>query len=159
MSNFKVLMVCLGNICRSPLAEGIFAHKVGERSLEEQIAVDSCGTGSWHIGNPPHIESQKIAKKNGIDISSQSARQLRKQDGKEFHLLVAMDSTNKKDIISLCGDSASVVCLREYDSERDSLDVPDPYYGGPDGFIEVFNIIDRSCEALLRDIQNTYLKQ
>ncbi|MCB0319368.1 MAG: low molecular weight phosphotyrosine protein phosphatase [Bdellovibrionales bacterium] len=153
MSSFNVLFVCLGNICRSPLAEGVFRQRVEEAGLSENISIDSCGTGSWHIGKPPHRESQKVALKHGIDISNQRARQLQVGDAQAFHLLVAMDRENREDILAVCGKDAHVECLRYYDSDQSALDVPDPYYGGPEGFQEVFDIIDRCATNLLKAIQ------
>lgn len=149
----NILFVCLGNICRSPLAEGVFLHIVKESGLTERITADSCGTGSWHVGSPPHADSQRVAREFGIDISYQRGRQLKKNDIDQFDLLVAMDSQNKKDIIKVCGNSKKIVMMRDFDPERDSIDVPDPYYGGIDGFYEVYDILDRSSKELLAFIK------
>ena len=149
----SVLFVCLGNICRSPLAEGIFQRLVEDEGLESKFHLDSCGTGAWHEGEPPHLESQRVAKKNGINISQQKARQIRDDDYLEFDYIIAMDQSNKADIDSwLIGDKAKVHCLREFDPKGESLDVPDPYYGGPSGFDNVFTMIERSSEKLLEEI-------
>ncbi len=164
-SHVGVLFVCLGNICRSPLAEGIFRKWIAEdECLRERLIVDSCGTGEWHIGKPPHHESQHVARSFGIDISSQRARKLSKQDRDNFLFLIAMDRENKRDIKSVLGRDVVVHCLREFDPERGnlqdsssdgvSLDVPDPYFGGADGFLEVYQIIDRSMEHLVEHIRS-----
>ena len=148
-SPYGVLFVCLGNICRSPLGEGVFQTAIAQRGLTGHFHVDSCGTGSWHIGSPPHDESQRVALDNGIDISQQRARQLSKNDAINFPMLIAMDRSNRNDILSICGKETRVHCLREFDPEPHSLDVPDPYYGGPADFQEVFEIIDRSVARLI----------
>lgn len=163
-SHFGVLFVCLGNICRSPLAEGIFRKWIAEdEHLRNQVIVDSCGTGDWHVGKPPHHESQHVARSFGIDISSQRARRLSIKDRDDFSLLIAMDRENQRDIKSVLGTDVVVHCLREFDSERQDLqgslpdvidlDVPDPYFGGTDGFLEVYQIIERSMEDLIEHIR------
>lgn len=101
------------------------------------------------MGEPPHTDSQRIAQKNGIDISSQRARKLQPEDGERFAVLIAMDRSNKRDIATIVGSDARVHLLREFDSDQSSLDVPDPYHGGFDGFREVFEMVDRSVERLL----------
>lgn len=163
-SQCGVLFVCLGNICRSPLAEGIFRKWILEDALlRDRLVVDSCGTGDWHVGKPPHQESQHVARSFGIDISSQRARKLSVKDRDNFSFLIAMDRENRRDIKSVLGNDIVVHCLREFDSERQSfqdsssdligLDVPDPYFGGADGFLEVYRIIDRSMEHLIAHIR------
>jgi protein-tyrosine phosphatase len=150
----SILFVCLGNICRSPLGEGIFRSLVEERGLIDSYVIESCGTGSWHVGSKPHKDSIRIARENGIDITGQRARQLDSADFKNFDLLVAMDRSNKADILALAGaQSEKIVCLREFDPRADDLDVPDPYYGGWDGFIEVFDIVSRSCVRFLDSLE------
>lgn len=157
MSVKKVLFVCLGNICRSPLAEGLFRHHVNSRGLNDQYSIDSCGTGSWHLGDPPDERSIEVARANGIDISRQKARKLDPKDGEAFDLIVAMDRANKRDIQKICNitSSTKLVCLREYDMwGSGKIDVPDPYYGEVNGFVEVFNIVDRSTRALLDSLED-----
>src|SRR5688572_17053719 len=130
---YSVLFVCLGNICRSPLAEGIFRKLAEDRGLGARFLIDSCGTGSWHAGSPPHPESVKIAHKNGIDITGQRARQVQARDFKNFNLLVAMDRENRDFLEANCSNSmCRIVCLREFDPPAKDLDVPDPYHGGPE---------------------------
>jgi len=151
MKGKRVLFVCLGNICRSPLAHGIFEHLLEEKGIREDFVVDSCGTGSWHIGDPPHPGSRKVAKENGISLAGQTSRPLRAIDFEEFDYLVAMDSDNLAVLNSNKDDSkAKIFLLRDYDLEGKGQDVPDPYY--TDTFENVFNIINRSCKAFLEDI-------
>ena len=149
-NQISVLFVCLGNICRSPLAEGIFRHLVEKRQLQQQFLIDSCGTGSWHVGELPHRDSREVAKKNGISLAGQRARQVADQDFYEFDYLVAMDRSNLADLNQInTNPEASIILLREYDPEK-GLDVPDPYYEG--GFDGVFSMIHRSCLNLLDEL-------
>ena len=131
----SVLFVCLGNICRSPLAEGIFTSLLDERKLSNSYRVESRGTGSWHIGNQAHPETRRVALLNGIDLESHRARQLAVEDFGGFDLLVAMDRSNLEDMHLLAPPaSGELVLLRDYDSEKGEPDVPDPYLGGKNGF-------------------------
>jgi len=136
----KILMVCLGNICRSPLAEGILQSKLGEDFL-----VASAGTGSWHVGQCPDKRSIAVAKKYGIDISTQRARQFKTGDFDEFDLIYVMDQSNYEDVLSLAEDdvqrSKVRLILEEYENGEDK-NVPDPYFGGDDGFEEVYRLLD-----------------
>lgn len=133
-------MVCLGNICRSPLAEGILQSKLGEDFL-----VASAGTGSWHVGRCPDKRSIAVAKKYGIDISTQRARQFKTGDFDEFDLIYVMDQSNYEDVLSLAEDdvqrSKVRLILEEYENGEDK-NVPDPYFGGDDGFEEVYRLLD-----------------
>jgi protein-tyrosine phosphatase len=146
----SVLFVCLGNICRSPLAEGIFQSLVDEAGLSHLFKVDSAGTGSWHVGEPPDPRAQGVARENGVRLLGR-ARRLAAADLATFDWVVAMDRSNRSSIESLSGpsDAARIHLLREFDPEAGDPDVPDPYYGGPGGFQEVFDIVDRSCRVLL----------
>lgn len=153
MSSTSVLFVCLGNICRSPLAEGIFRHLVEEQGFEAEFTIDSCGTGDWHIGELPHKDSRRVAKKNGVSLDGQQARQVEKSDAEHFDVIVAMDTQNKADLESLFGGSKKIVLMRDYDTQADSSDVPDPYFGGPEGFDLVFDMLHRSCAALLKELK------
>jgi len=141
----RILVVCLGNICRSPLAHGIF-----ESILGDDFYVDSAGTGAYHIGNPPDSRSIAIAKKNGIDISHQKARQFKPSDFDQFDSIYVMDRQNLKDVNSLAQnnhDYQKVQLLCDVEG-LDGVDVPDPYYGGEQGFEDVFRLIHKACEAL-----------
>ncbi len=148
----SVLFVCLGNICRSPLAEGVFAHLTGERGAAGRYRADSAGTGGWHVGEPPDARSAVVARRHGIRLGG-SARQVRGEDFREFDLIVAMDGENLRALVELRGDAlggAELALLRDYDpAAGGDLDVPDPYYGGPDGFERVFEMVRRSCVRLL----------
>lgn len=154
-SPFKIVFVCLGNICRSPTAEGIFQHLVNERGLQSYFYVDSAGTSAYHIGERANSKSRKTAEQHGIELNSR-ARRFESDDLKEFDLIVAMDNENRENIKALDnsgGHSDKVVMLRDYDSSPGDGEVPDPYYGGIDGFKNVFDIVKRSCENLLDELE------
>lgn len=140
-------MVCLGNICRSPLAQGILEAKVESEGLEWEI--DSCGTGSWHEGDPPDHRSIKVASENGLDISNQRARQLAMTDFDHFDLILAMDSQNYQDILKKGGNKASekVEIILNYLYPGENRSVPDPYFGG--GFEKVYDLLNHACDKIL----------
>lgn len=145
----KILFVCLGNICRSPLGEGIFRDFIVKQNRDDTFFLDSAGTGKWHVGSPPHEDSQRIAAEYGIDISKQRARQVQREDFNAFDFIIAMDRQNRRDLKKITRDgTARIHCLREFDPIQGDLDVPDPYFGGYDGFQEVFTIIERCCAGL-----------
>lgn len=147
-----LLFVCLGNICRSPLAEGVMRHLVRERGLEGRFRVDSAGTGAYHVGEPPDARARRVAQENGVHLEGR-ARQVETDDFRRFHRVLAMDQANLRTLQSLhadAGEGAEPELLRAYDPECDvGGEVPDPYYGGPDGFDRVFRMVYRSCDALL----------
>ena len=149
----KILMVCLGNICRSPLAEGILLAKVNSRGLD--IKVDSAGTGGWHVGQGPDHRALAIANKYGIDISQQQARQFSSTDFEDFDIIYAMDDSNLSDIVSLANSNKDLekvqLILNEINPE-DNTPVPDPYYGGDDGFEKVYQLLDAACEIITKKI-------
>ena len=133
----SVVFVCLGNICRSPLADGIAKQIVKQKGLD--VVVDSAGTGDWHIGEAPCENSVKVAKKHGIDISMLRAQQIKKQDFEKFDIIVALDDANKRDLIAM--GAKNVVKLGAFG--YDGADVPDPYFfNGFDGFEEVYTMIE-----------------
>ena len=150
----SVLFVCLGNICRSPLAEGIFTHLVEQRGLSDRFHIDSCGTGGWHVGKGPDPRSVLVASKNGLDISHLRARQFdASSDPHEYDWLIVMDRSNHADLIDLGSPEHKVRLMRSYDLSLDGdHDVPDPYYGGDDGFDKVYEMLTRACEGMLDSI-------
>jgi protein-tyrosine phosphatase len=148
----RILFVCLGNICRSPTAEAVMRGLVAEAGLEGEIEVESAGTGDWHIGYPPDDRSVAAAAERGVELTGE-ARQVARGDFDGFDLLIAMDRQNERDLLRMARseeDRQKVRLLRSY-ADGD-LDVPDPYYGGEDGFAEVVEIVERSCRALLEEI-------
>jgi len=146
----KILMVCLGNICRSPLAEGILTKKANEKGLDWKI--DSAGTAAYHVGNLPDERSIEVAKKHRIDLTNQRARQFSPSDFQVFDLIYAMDTENFANILKLApseDDKQKVkLILNELEPESNTS-VPDPYYGGEDGFEEVYHMLDLACEAVI----------
>ena len=153
-----VLFVCLGNICRSPAAEGTFRHLVAERGLKERFRIDSAGTSAYHIGEPANSSSQRAARKHGIRLDSR-ARQFIPPDFAEFDYILAMDSSNYQNILSqarLDQDRQRLHLFRSFDPEvadrGGAPDVPDPYYGGAEGFENVQNIMNRTVVGLLDHI-------
>jgi protein-tyrosine phosphatase len=145
----KVLFVCLGNICRSPLGEGVFRHLAEDRGLEAEV--DSCGTGGWHVGEAPDSRSVEVARGAGIDISRQRARQLSRRDLEEFDHIFAMDRSNLAGIEGLRtpDSTAEISLLLDYHPESPGPDVPDPYYGGAGGFDRVLQLVMDACNGFL----------
>lgn len=152
---FKILFVCLGNICRSPTAEGVFQHLVNERELQPYFYIDSAGTSAWHIGEPANSKSQQMANKHGVKLNSR-ARKFEPADLEEFDLILAMDRENLQNIRQLDTQnrfSDKIKLMRDYDPQSGDDEVPDPYYGGMDGFQHVFDVVHRSCAALLDELE------
>lgn len=146
----RVLMVCLGNICRSPLAEGILTAKAKEKGLA--IEVDSAGTGGWHAGEAPDLRSQRVAAQKGIDISHQKARKFKQQDFYDFDLILAMDSENMKNLLLLAPNEmarAKVKLILNYLNPTKNQPVPDPYYGEMADFEAVYNLLDQALEQFI----------
>ncbi|MEZ4808798.1 MAG: low molecular weight protein-tyrosine-phosphatase [Allomuricauda sp.] len=146
----KVLMVCLGNICRSPLAEGILKSKVDS----DKVFVDSAGIAGYHIGNPPDKRSVAVAQKHGLDISHQRCRKFYKMDFQEFDHIYVMDQNNFSDIVGLAdtSDEARKVRLLLEEVDLGLSEVPDPYYGGDEGFERVFQMIDAACDSIAKKL-------
>jgi protein-tyrosine phosphatase len=146
-----VLFVCLGNICRSPLAEGVFRAELASRGLEPSFVVDSCGTGGWHVGEAPDGRSVQVAAQHGVDISGQRSRKLAQADYGAFAWIVAMDAANHRDIKARepSGSAAHIVSFMSWVSDAVTLDVPDPYYGGPGGFEHVYELLVSGMAPLL----------
>ncbi len=151
-------MVCMGNICRSPTAEAVMVRLLEEHGLGGRVEVASAGTGGWHAGEPPDARSTAAAARRGIHLRGQ-AQKVRVQDFDEYDLLVAMDGANRRDLLALAPSSearAQVLLLRELDEESvasGDTDVPDPYYGGPDGFDIVLDVVERGCRGLLERLR------
>ncbi len=151
----KVLFVCLGNICRSPTAEGVFTALVAREGLADRVTVDSAGIGSWHIGSPPDRRAQATARRRGIDLSRQRARQAKAHDFERFDYVIAMDSENHGELARLCpaGGEDRLYKFLEFAPQLSRTDVPDPYYGGDGGFDVVFDMIEAASAGLLADIR------
>lgn len=146
----SILFVCLGNICRSPLAEGVFRAVAEERGLSHLFRLDSAGTGGWHAGSSPDPRSVAIAAKHGIDITGQSARKVVPEDFDTFDLLLGMDRSNVDELRRLApaGAKSRIHLFLDYAGEG-LRDVPDPYFGGPDGFADIYHMIREASESLL----------
>ena len=150
----RVLFVCLGNICRSPTAEGVLRHKLREAGLADQVEVASAGTGDWHVGNPPDKRSQAAAKLRGYDLSAQRAQQVTRADFSSYDLILAMDQSNLRNLKALQpaqGKAELDLFLRRYQSSVD--DVPDPYYDGEHGFEQVLDLIEQACDLLVIELK------
>ena len=154
----RILFVCMGNICRSPTAEGVMRHLVREAGLEDEIVVDSAGTGGWHVGDPPDRRATAAARARGMTLEG-GARQITVNDFEDFDLLLAMDRDNLAGIRAIAPDeeaAGKARLLREYDpasAGAPDLDVPDPYYGGPQGFETVLDQVEAACRGLLDEIR------
>lgn len=159
MREYRVLFVCLGNICRSPTAEGVCRHLVEQRGWRGRVVVDSAGTGAWHAGQPPDRRSQLEARGRGIDLSKQRARAVELRDFEYFDAILAMDSDNLTALRRLCPPQYAhkVAALLAYAPNQTHADVPDPYYGGEDGFRQVFDLIEAGCTGFLQSIEHHVL--
>jgi protein-tyrosine phosphatase len=150
----RVLFVCMGNICRSPTAEGVFRHKVEQEKLENQISIDSAGTHAYHVGSQPDTRAQQAASKRNIDLSSQRARRVTADDFTNFDFVIAMDESNKDDLLSICpsGFEKRVHLFLDFADCKES-EVPDPYYGQGRGFEIVLNLVEEASSGLLTHIR------
>ncbi len=143
----SVLFVCLGNICRSPLAEGIFRHLVGERGLDDRYRIDSAGTGGWHVGEPPHPGSRAVAADNGVDLTGQVSRQVVREELGQWDWILAMDASNHRNLARMGCPPGRLRMLLSFAGVDAPIDVPDPYYEG--GFPRVFSLVQDGCVGLL----------
>lgn len=155
----NVLFVCLGNICRSPTAEGVFRHLVAAEGLDGSIAVDSAGTGAWHIGSPPDSRAQQAAKQRGVDLSGQRARKAISADFERFDYVIGMDNQNHSDLKALCprGFEERLHLFLDFAPGLGKREVPDPYYGGDGGFDRVLDMVEQASQGLLDDIRAKHL--
>ena len=152
----RVLFVCLGNICRSPAAEGVFLHLLAQEGLEDRFVVDSAGTGGWHAGQPADRRMRAAAERRGIHLPSR-ARQLDAGDLRSFDYILTMDGSNLADVNALArevgGATARIEPMVRYCRRIEALEVPDPYYGGPDGFEDVLDLLEDACRGLLEELR------
>lgn len=155
----RVLFVCLGNICRSPTAHGVFEALVKAEGLDDKVFVDSAGTAAWHIGKSPDNRSQEAAKLRGVDLSYIRARQVEANDLDEFDYILAMDKSNLENLLDLSTQSnrQKVSLFLDYAQHHAEDEVPDPYYGGAKGFSTVLDLVEDACVGLLDDIKKTHL--
>jgi len=147
----KILMVCLGNICRSPLAEGILKSKIDIN----KIFVDSAGTGHWHVGQLPDPRSIEVAKSHGIDLTNQRGRQFTQKDFEDFDFIFVMDTSNKENVIQLAqntSETEKVKLILDEIFPLENVDVPDPYYGGNQGFESVYQMLDQACDEIVKHL-------
>jgi protein-tyrosine phosphatase len=153
----KVLFVCLGNICRSPTAEGVLRHLLSKEGGALHVEVDSAGTGDYHLGQPPDPRSQRAAKRRGIDLSGLSARQVSRRDFDDFDLILAMDRSNLRDLEAMRpkGSRADVRLFLEYAGEPGRTEVPDPYTGDSNDFDEVLDLVTRASRRLIERLRAT----
>ena len=158
MEKISVLFVCMGNICRSPTAEGVFAAQVKRENLEHLIEIDSAGTHAYHIGEAPDARSQKTALRRGVDLSALKARRVSPTDFEKFDYVLAMDRDNYQGLAAICppGSEHKLQLFLSYAPNLEHDEVPDPYYGGPNGFERVLDMIEEASEGLLQEIQLRY---
>jgi protein-tyrosine phosphatase len=152
----RILFVCLGNICRSPTAHGVFANYVRDAGLEKHIEIDSAGTGDWHIGKPPDLRTQQAALKRGFDLSALRARQVKIDDLDAFDLILVMDKKNFRDLRSMATPTNhhKVKLFLDY-AEAGIREVPDPYYEGEAGFEQVLDLVEQASAGLLASLRET----
>ena len=147
----RVLMVCMGNICRSPTAHGVLTQRVADAGLGDRIVVDSAGTHDYHVGRPPDERAQQHAARRGYDLSAQRARQLKAQDFDDFDLVLVMDDANQHAARALCppGQRHKLRRLTDFSTRLRASEVPDPYYGGAAGFEAVLDLVEDACDGVL----------
>ena len=157
MTQVKVLFVCMGNICRSPTAEGVFRHIVQEAGLTDQIHIDSAGTHAYHVGEPPDRRAQAAAHQRGIDLSSQRARKVEGNDFDRFDYVIAMDNSNHSDLTYAAGKATdNLHMFLSFAKNFSETEVPDPYYGGDQGFEHVLDLVEDASRGLLQHIRDRH---
>jgi protein-tyrosine phosphatase len=152
----SILFVCLGNICRSPTAEGVLKHQLAEAGLEDQVTVDSAGTAGWHSGSLPENRTRRHASQRGYSLTHR-ARQVRPEDFEDFDLIIAMDEANRRDLRDFArrpGDMSKVQLFCEFTSQRSETEVPDPYHEGPEVFEQVLDIVEEGSAELMKLIRD-----
>ncbi|MHC4217070.1 MAG: low molecular weight protein-tyrosine-phosphatase [Planctomycetota bacterium] len=147
----SVLFVCMGNICRSPLAEGLFRHKARDRGVEDRFVIDSAGTGDWHAGERPDERVREVAARHGVDLNGR-ARQVTAGDFQRYDHLICMDEANRRQLQQAGAPESRLRLLLECDPSTRVREVPDPYYGGRRGFETVYDLVDSACAALLDEL-------
>ena len=154
----KVLFVCLGNICRSPTAEGVFTALINREGLTDLVSVDSAGTSDWHVGDQPDRRAQAAAKARGYDLSMQRARQIKEIDFWDFDYVIAMDSQNHSDLSIMAPTNAQdrIRMFLSFAPKEGVTDVPDPYYGGANGFDHVLDLVEAASLGLLQEIRKRH---
>ena len=159
MKKVKVLFVCLGNICRSPTAEGVFRHLVQQEGLDAQIITDSAGTHAYHVGAPPDQRAQQTARGRGIDLSDLRGRKAVATDFDKFDYILAMDSENYENLLRICPPEQrdKLHMFLDFAPHVNESEVPDPYYGGTKGFDRVFDMVEHASRGLLEDIRKQHL--
>lgn len=159
MAKVKVLFVCMGNICRSPTAEGVFVHKLREAGLHDHVEVDSAGTHAYHVGEAPDPRAQQTAKRRGVSLEDLRARKAMAEDFDQFDYVLAMDRDNLSILAQMCpeGSEHKLQLFLSYAPTLETDEVPDPYYGGPMGFERVLDMIEEAANGLLEDIRSRHL--
>ena len=149
----KILFICMGNICRSPAAEAVFLKKISDRGIAQRFDVDSAGTGAWHSGNRADARSREAGENRGYELNSR-ARQITQSDTREYEWLICMDSDNISNVLQLGANPARVRLLTDWHPDQNQREVPDPYYGGTEGFELMYDLIEAACDRLIDDIMN-----
>jgi protein-tyrosine phosphatase len=157
MTTTKVLFVCMGNICRSPTAEGVFTKLIQERRVDKQFRVDSAGTHSYHVGDAPDLRAQRAARERGVELSHLRARKVRATDFEEFDYLLVMDDDNHAHVMAICPPEHKdkVSYFLSYAPQLNIREVPDPYYGGRNGFEKVLDMVELAAEGFLAHVQKS----
>ncbi|MBA3951852.1 MAG: low molecular weight phosphotyrosine protein phosphatase [Rubrobacter sp.] len=152
----KVLFVCMGNICRSPISQGVFENVLRREGLEGEVEVDSAGTGDWHVGRPPDERALRSADLRGLDIGHLRARQVTPEDCRIFDYVLTMDEENYRAVSAICGGSAEVRPFLDFATGSPEREVPDPYFGDPGGFEHVLDLVEEASEGLIEEIRKRH---